>query len=568
VTLRARLALANLALLALILSAFGTGVYAYVDTELHDGFETSMRNTAEHLGQLVQTVRTDNQSDAGKDVRERLKSARLPETLAWAVETAPQDAILFKSDTLPQDSSPPRIQHNRMTIMTPSDGTVQPTKGASSGEYAFYTMPFELMRPVSQAERRTEPGNTKQRGDRAILRGALTVARPVEVVEGPLRLLRTILIGGGILALVAAALLGFGVSSALLRPLERMRAVAQRIGGERNFHLRLPVGNRRHELGRLAVTMNQMLGELDKAHASLQATLDAQRRFVADASHELRTPVTAIRTNVEFLERAPNARADDRAEALADVLSEVRRMEHLVGDLLALARLEAAAAHVHYPLRLDHLLGDVHRDAVRQAQANVEVTLAPLPEVWVAGDREDLRRAIWNLAENALKYTGSMTETTGSAGRAGQGRRGGGKKRTQQRPDLITLSLAVVEGSAVIKVTDTGIGIAACDRPFVFDRFWRAQEVRGRSGSGLGLAITKWVAQAHGGSVEVESTAGEGSTFTMRLPVGRRPSTELVGPVRASAGASAAGASAASAGASGEGGSVEGASVDRDTVPA
>jgi signal transduction histidine kinase len=169
-------------------------------------------------------------------------------------------------------------------------------------------------------------------------------------------------------------------------------------------------------------------------------------------------------------------------------------MESLVGDLLALARLEATAAGpVRRAVRLDHLVADIHRDASRLARDGVEVRLEPprLPHVWVSGDRDDLRRAVWNLVDNALKYT--------SAGE-------------------VELRLALGDGMAELEVRDSGIGIAKLDQQHVFDRFWRSQRTRGMEGSGLGLAITKWVAQAHGGMVLVESTLGEGTTFTLRLP--------------------------------------------------
>ena len=240
-----------------------------------------------------------------------------------------------------------------------------------------------------------------------------------------------------------------------------------------------------------------MLAELEQANLGLKTTLDSQRRFVADASHELRTPLTAIRTNVEFLARVPGARTEDRVEALRDVLAELRRMESLVGDLLALARLEAAASRpTRRALRLDHLLADVHRDALRAAPAGVEMALGPVPEVWVSGDRDDLRRAVWNLVDNAIKYT-----------RAGR----------------VDLRLHTQGGVAELVVRDTGIGIAEGHLDHVFDRFWRAPSVRGMAGSGLGLAITRWVAQAHEGSITVESVPGHGATFVLSLPVIQRP---------------------------------------------
>jgi signal transduction histidine kinase len=276
-----------------------------------------------------------------------------------------------------------------------------------------------------------------------------------------------------------------------------MRATAQRIGDERDFSQRMPTdGNRHDELGRLSQSFNQMLAELEQSNLDLKATLESQRRFVADASHELRTPLTAIRTNVEFLSRVPGARPQDRSEALHDVLAELRRMESLVGDLLALARLEAASRSVKRAFRLDHLLVEVHREALRAAPPGLEVALGPVPEVWVSGDRDDLRRAVWNLVDNALKYT---------------------------RTGRVDLRLHATDGVAELAVRDTGIGIAEAHVGHVFDRFWRAPGVRGTAGSGLGLAITRWVAQAHDGTVAVSSAAGKGSTFMLTLPVVRGP---------------------------------------------
>jgi signal transduction histidine kinase len=142
------------------------------------------------------------------------------------------------------------------------------------------------------------------------------------------------------------------------------------------------------------------------------------------------------------------------------------------------------------------MLADVHRDARRMATSGVEVTLGPLPEVWVSGDRDDLRRAVWNLVDNALKYT---------------------------RAGTIDLRLRAADGVAELSVRDSGIGIAEGHLDRVFDRFWRAPSVRGTAGSGLGLAITRWVAQAHGGAITVESVAGHGTTFLLTLPVAERP---------------------------------------------
>jgi signal transduction histidine kinase len=142
----------------------------------------------------------------------------------------------------------------------------------------------------------------------------------------------------------------------------------------------------------------------------------------------------------------------------------------------------------------------VHRDALRTAPNGVEVTLGPLPEVWVSGDRDDLRRAVWNLVDNALKYT-----------RAGK----------------VDLRLRTGDGTAELSVRDTGIGIAEGQLDHVFDRFWRAPSVRGMAGSGLGLAITRWVVQAHQGTISVQSAVGHGTTFVVTLPVVQGPPGQL-----------------------------------------
>jgi signal transduction histidine kinase len=372
--------------------------------------------------------------------------------------------------------------------------TVRPEANDLGLPLAVYAETFKARTP-KPAKGTNPPDAPKQF---STIEGRVTVARSLAGVERSLGLLRTILVAGGLAVLLVAALLGLGLAAALLRPLARMRATAQQIGDDRDFSHRMPVdGNRHDELGRLSQSFNQMLAELEQSNLDLKSTLDSQRRFVADASHELRTPLTSIRTNVEFLSRVPGARPEDRGAALDDILAELRRMESLVGDLLALARLEAAASRsVKRTFRLDHLVADVHREAVRVAPPELEVALGPVPEVWVSGDRDDLRRAVWNLVDNALKYT--------NAGR-------------------VNLRLSAVDGVAELDVRDTGIGIAAGHLDHVFDRFWRAPGVRGTAGSGLGLAITKWVAQAHDGTVAVESVAGQGTTFVLTLPVVRGP---------------------------------------------
>jgi signal transduction histidine kinase len=490
VTFRTRLTVAYLALLTLALSGFGLWVYAYVDRNLHQEFYGSVERQSSQLARALGTD-YDAAADHVGDTLDQLTNEKERDTYIVVETREDRELHLEIEAKRPADA----LAGIDLPIVPPGQVVEVPAASNSLGlPLAVYAERFTATKAVRQPGARP-PDQPK---DLVKLEGQVTVARSLAGVERSLLLLRSILIAGGLAVLVVAALLGFGLAAALLRPLARMRATAQLIGDERDFSHRMPVdGDPHDELGRLSLSFNQMLAELEAANQGLKTTLDSQRRFVADASHELRTPLTAIRTNVEFLARVPGARSEDRVEALRDVLTELRRMESLVGDLLALARLEAAAARpARRTFRLDHMLADVHRDALRTAAAGVEVVMGPLPEVWVSGDRDDLRRAVWNLVDNALKYT-----------RAGK----------------VDLRLRAGNGVAELTVRDTGIGIAEGHLDHVFDRFWRAPSVRGMAGSGLGLAITKWVAQAHEGSVEVESVVGLGTTFVLTLPVVQGP---------------------------------------------
>ena len=466
-TFRARLTLAYLVLLTTALSGFGLWVYAYVDRNLHQEFYGSVQRQSIQLAKVLADDYDAADKRAGATLaqwsngQERdiyiVVEIRRERDLALGIEAKHPADVLAGVDL-------PSVAPGKVV-------TVRSSANQLGLPLAVYAERFQARKVVRQTgiKQPETPRETLK------LEGQVTVARSLAGVERSLRLLRTILIAGGLAVLLVAALLGLGLAAALLRPLARMRATAQRIGDERDFSHRMPVdGDPHDELGRLSLSFNQMLAELEQANLGLKTTLDSQRRFVA---------------------RVPAARTEDRVEALRDVLTELRRMESLVGDLLALARLEAAAATpARRTFRLDHMLADVHRDALRMATPEVEVTLGPLPEVWVSGDRDDLRRAVWNLVDNALKYT---------------------------RAGTIDLRLRAEDGKAELAVRDTGIGIAEGQLDHVFDRFWRAPGVRGMAGSGLGLAITRWVVQAHEGAIAVGSVIGHGTTFTVTLPVVR-----------------------------------------------
>jgi signal transduction histidine kinase len=247
------------------------------------------------------------------------------------------------------------------------------------------------------------------------------------------------------------------------------------------------------ELARLTSTLNQMLGRLERSFSTL-------RRFTADASHELKTPLTVLRSGIERSITHPHV-PRDVLETLEETLFEVNRMTELVDSLLTLARADEGRAPLHLEeVDLREILVELSETAsILGEQASVQVAVqVPNDRVMMNIDASRIRQLLMNLLTNAIKYT----PPEGS----------------------VEVDANVEDADVVITVRDTGVGIAPGDLPHIFDRFWRADPARSRSGtrpgSGLGLAISKWIAGAHGGTIEVESRPGKGTTFTVKLPTG------------------------------------------------
>src|SRR5438067_1653982 len=237
--------------------------------------------------------------------------------------------------------------------------------------------------------------------------------------------------------------------------------------------------------------VEQLMTRLERSFATL-------RRFTADASHELKTPLTVLRAGVERAITTPNLPQDTFA-TLEETLQEIKRMTELVEALLTLARADEGIAPLHRePVDLRGLVDEVRETGellAEEAGVQMEVT-TPAEPVVVSVDATRIRQLVLNLLTNAVKYTPA-----------------GGSVRLQLGP---------ANGKLTLSVADTGIGIAPGDLPHIFDRFWRADSARTRTGvrpgAGLGLAICKWIAEAHGGKIDVMSRPGRGTTFTVTLP--------------------------------------------------
>jgi two-component system, OmpR family, sensor kinase len=309
----------------------------------------------------------------------------------------------------------------------------------------------------------------------------------MDSIVADLQRLRRVLYISLPLLLAIAGLGGFALATRSLAPLGWMAAQARKITGS-NLDSRLDVGRAAAELKALAASFNELLSRLDQS-------FETMRRFVADASHELRTPLSIIQGEADVVLAKDRSPAEYK-ESLAIIQDESRRLCRLVDDLLKLARADAGHLRLQVQeLYLNDLIAECCRSIQPQAIAHgLELNWSCPGDVPFQGDEELLRRMVLNLLDNAIRYT----------------------------PAGGTVSVALEsrgEGTC-IRVSDTGIGIAAEASPHVFERFFRADKARSRhqGGFGLGLSIVKWIAEMHHGVVELASQPGAGSTFVVLLP--------------------------------------------------
>lgn len=303
--------------------------------------------------------------------------------------------------------------------------------------------------------------------------------------------MRFLLIMAGLvpLGLLLAGFGGWLLARRALRPVARMTEAAHRIGAEQLAE-RVEESGTGDELDHLAKTLNQMLGRLDAAFNQI-------RQFSASASHELQTPLTILRGELEVALRSPRSPEEYRA-ALHSCLEEVERIAQLVEGLLLLSRAEAGVLKMdRQPVELSELIEEVFaRMKILAETGSIALHLGPVEAVSVLGDRAHLARLLLNLTDNAIKYTGPGGTVALSLQRNGDGE------------------------WASILVSDTGIGVAPEEQDKIFQPFFRTMEARSQAatGTGLGLSIARSITEAHGGDLLLESTPGKGSTFRVRLP--------------------------------------------------
>lgn len=348
--------------------------------------------------------------------------------------------------------------------------------------------------------------------------GVLLVAKSLSDVDVTMLLLRALLLLSGVATLVGTLIASWLIGTRVLRPLTELVLTARSIAastarGTRlgNLSQRVPQSGGRDELAQVVETFNEML-------ASLESATQTQRRFVADASHELRAPLTTIQGNLAFLQRhVDELPAQERRIMLADAHRETLRLAELVEELLLLARADAGADTPLAAQAMETPAEDFMRSAplveldravlqlVRQLRRRLEIEgsklqleIGHIEPVRVRGDEESLRRITLILLDNAVKYT---------------------PVRGEKGENRVIVSLARARGQAVLRVRDTGIGIGPADLPHIFERFYRADPARSSPGTGLGLSIAQTLVEQLGGSITAESTPGQGSTFSVWLPL-------------------------------------------------
>lgn len=471
VSLRLRLALGYAVLFLVALALMEVALYIIMQDVLVDETDKALRYRAM---QVERALIISNNDDLSSD---RLNA----------------DIFVLSPTTPSQELTAPGI-HLRVLSL---DGLTMAASSNTAARFPADPDAFDRAVRGRSVSRTTSIGGTRVRllyrplrlGGR--VQAVLQLGESMHTTERTLAEMRSLLIVGGVVALASGLIGSWWLTRQSLRPVQRLTETVAGIAETGEFDRRVPDPAVHDDIGRLALTFNDLLDRL-------QLLLDRQRALVADTSHELRNPLMVLRGNLELL--GHDLPASDRIEATTESIEEVDRMTRLVQDLLFLADADADSAIQHADVALEALVAAIAEDAVliaTRADGTREIVLEASDPIVVHGDPERLRQLIWNLVENAVRYTPA-----------------GG---------TITLALRRHGPVAELTVTDTGIGIPPEHLPHIFERFYRVDTSRSRAlgGTGLGLSIVRQIAESHGGQVRVRSTIGEGSTFTVALPVSR-----------------------------------------------
>jgi two-component system, OmpR family, sensor kinase len=467
-SVRVRLTLWYLGVLGVILIVFSLAIYIFVERGLYERLDADLYSTLNRLSAALKHQASDGESRS----KVAIQAVQEPQPPSQAI------AIFDARGSLLAD----REATGGVRVRLPSSGI------AALTDASFYSLPEQTSE--SDDSCRGIVGRVQlQTGD---VLYTIVVNESLEPVTEHLELLRDIFSIAIPVALLLAGLGGWLLARRSLQPVADMSARAQRISAE-NLGERLPMCNPRDELGRLSATFNELLERLANSFSQ-------QRQFMADASHELRTPLSVIRiASAVSLERQEREQREYR-EALAIIEQQARRLSRIVEDMFILARADAGHPSLQITkFYLDELVIETTRDAsVLASRKHIQVSLPSMPEAPFEGDEGLLRQMMGNLFGNAIKYT----------------------------PDggAVRVAMAVRDAEYVVTVADTGTGVPAETQAHIFERFYRADKARSprgevsEGGAGLGLPIARWIAEIHGGRLDLQSSSETGSTFVVVLP--------------------------------------------------
>ncbi|WP_379160549.1 sensor histidine kinase [Paenibacillus sp. sgz5001063] len=389
--------------------------------------------------------------------------------------------------------SSPNMSEINLEFKVPAQEVVMKQQGFSQAYYngnpfLIYQQPIEV--------------SSSNSSHSAVLQVAVYTGEQVSLLNR----LKNILIVGSFATLIAAFTFGLFLARKAMSPIGKVIEAANGIQTGTDLSSRIVYDGPQDEIGRLIQTVNSMLGRMEGFYTELEDSYATQRRFVSDASHELRTPLTTIRGNIDLLQKIwemnpEESRMTDAEvrqlslESVKDIADESKRMSRLVADMLSLARADTGRTFDIEPVALEPMMTEVARRAAflpRQAEWTVG-DLSQLNGKYIVGNKDYLQQMMFIFIDNAFKYTPSGE---------------------------VTLDAVFYQNQVGIRITDTGIGMDKDEIPHIFDRFYRADESRGiTEGIGLGLSIAKWIIDEHGGSVEVVTRQGEGTTFVIWLPL-------------------------------------------------
>lgn len=497
-SLRLRLVLWYSALLTVALVFFAILVWSLTTDALNQSVESSVRAEERVATSAITRELTSTAPYwPSQIVLQSVNTYQEPGTVVEVIDA--QGTKRYDSDQNPATNIPVSAETLRATL---------------SGQTIWYTGSVDNGKVRVEASPLRAPDASSRAGAGPLV-GTLLVAKSLGEVDATLLLLRTLLSLTGFATVAGTLLGGWAIAARVLHPLAEMAKTARSITattahgtriGNLSQRARRPSG--RDEMAQVVDTFNEMLTDLE--HAT-----QAQRRFVADASHELRAPLTTIQGNLALLQRRVDELPPEELRMmLADAHAETLRLARLVEELLLLARADAnieqssavpekdlstgTALHSQ-PVELDHtVLQLVRQFRGRLSVEDAKLEVGYIEPVRVRGDEESIRRILLILLDNALKYT-PMSET--------------------DRVGRVTVSVERREQEGVLRVRDTGIGIDPDDLPHIFERFYRADRARSREGTGLGLSIAQALVEQFGGRITAESTPGQGSTFTVWLPL-------------------------------------------------